>query len=47
MPCTKINKPLVDYRFSNVMTSIITLHKWQNLDVFTLKMRFLSNFNGM
>ena len=39
MPCNKIDKPLVVYRFSgNVMTSIIKLHKIrQNLDVFTLK----------
>ena len=43
--CNKIDKPLVVYRFSgNVMTSIITLRKrWQNIDVFTLKIRFLIN----
>ena len=48
-PCNKIDKPLVVYRFSgNVMTSIITLRKrWPNFDIFTPKMRFLSNFNAM
>ena len=47
--CNKIDKPLVVYRFSgNGMTSNITLRKrWQNLDVFTPKMRFLINFHVM
>ena len=46
-PCNKIDKPLVVYRFTgNVMTSIITLRKrWQNLDVFTPKKRFLISYN--
>ena len=36
-PCNKICKPLVVYRFTgNVMTSIPTLRKWQNYNVFTL-----------
>ena len=50
MPCNKIDKPLVVYRFSgNIMMSmIINLRKIrENLDVFTLKMQFLSIFNGM
>ena len=49
MPCNKIDKPLVVYRFSgNVTASIIRLRKIrQNLDVFTPKMQFLSIFNVM
>ena len=45
--CNKIDKQLVVYRFTgNVMTSIITLHKrWQNLDIFTPKIRFLISYN--
>ena len=41
MPCNKIDKSLVVYRFSgNVMMSIITLRKIsESLDVFTLKMQ--------
>ena len=36
MPCNKIDKPLVVYRFTgNVMTSIITLHKI-NIDYYTV-----------
>ena len=43
MPCNKINKPLVVYRFSgNVMTSTTTL---RNDDVFTPEMKFQSNHN--
>ena len=47
MPRNKIDKPLVVYRFTgNVMPSIITLRKeWQNLDVFTPKIRFLISYN--
>ena len=45
-PCNKIDKPLVVYRFSNVMMCIITLRKrLQYHDVFTTRIRFLSNFN--
>ena len=49
MPCNKIDKPPVVYRFTEIiMTSIITLCKrWQNIDVFTPKMGFLVNFNVM
>ena len=44
MPCNKIIKPLVVYRFlGKVMMSIITLHKIKvNIDVFTPKLQFLS-----
>ena len=47
MPCNKIHKPQVFYRFSgNVMTSIVRLRKIRdNLDVFTPKMQFLSILN--
>ena len=33
--CIKMDKPLVNYRFSNIMTSIIIMlgKRWQNLDV--------------
>ena len=41
MPCNKIDKPLVVYRFSgNAKTSNITLRKRANLDVFTPKCNF-------
>ena len=49
MPCNKIDKPLVVYRLvRKVITSIIMLRtRWQNLDIFTPKVRFLSYFNVM
>ena len=43
-PSNKIHKLLVVYRFSNVMTSMFMSRKrWQNRDVFTSTMGFLSN----
>ena len=37
--CNKIDIPLVVYRFSGNMMSIIKLRKiWQNLDIFTAEM---------
>ena len=47
MPCNKIDKPLLVYRFSgNVMMSITTLRtKKQNYDVITPEIRFQSKRN--
>ena len=47
MPCNKIDKSLVLYRFwGNDMASITTLStKSQNNNVFTAEMRFQNNLN--
>ena len=48
MPCNKIDKPLVVYRFSgNVMTSIITLCKRGDFFTFSCKNAIFKYFNVM
>ena len=49
MSCNKIDKLQVAYRLVTLYNDVnFTLRKrWQNLDVLTPKMRFLSNYNIM